>query len=134
VKWFEERYRTLIAAGVAANSLPEPPPGTAKSRGCPKQSPAKNLLDRLQLHQAQVLAFMYDFRVPFDNNQAERDLRMMKLKQKISGGFRTLAGAQMFSRIRGYISTLNKQGLPVLESLKQVFLGNPAMPTPLQPE
>jgi transposase len=59
---------------------------------------------------------------------------MMKLKQKISGGFRTLAGAQMFSRIRGYISTLKKQGLPVLESLKQVFLGNPARPTPLQPE
>lgn len=77
---------------------------------------------------------MYDFRVPFDHNQAQRDLRMMKLKQKISGGFRSVAGAQMFGRIRGYISTLKKQGLPVLESLKQVFLGNPTMPTTLQPE
>lgn len=77
---------------------------------------------------------MYDFRVPFDNNQAERDLRMMKLKQKISGGFRSVAGALMFGRIRGYISTLKKQGLNVLDYLKQVFLGNPIMPTLLQPE
>lgn len=134
LKSFEERYRTLITAGLAANPSPEPPPDTAKSRGRPKQSPAKNLLDRLQLHQTQVLAFMYDFRVPFDNNQAERDLRMMKLKQKISGGFRSVAGAQMFGRIRGYISTLKKQELNILEALKQVFLGNPTMPTMLQPE
>lgn len=133
VQWFEHRYQTLIAAGLAANPVPDPPSNAVKSRGRPKQSPAKNLLDRLQ-HQALVLAFMYDFRVPFDNNQAERDLRMMKLKQKISGGFRSRDGAQMFSRIRGYISTLKKQGLNVLDALKQVFLGNPTLPTLLQPE
>lgn len=133
VPWFEHRYQALIAAGLAANSVPDPPPDAMKSRGRPKQSPAKNLLDRLQ-HQALVLAFMYDFRVPFDNNQAERDLRMMKLKQKISGGFRSVEGAQMFGRIRGYISTLKKQGLNVLDALKQVFLGNPTLPTLLQPE
>jgi len=133
IQWFEERYRTLIEAGLAANPVPELTPDAAKSRGRPKQSPAKNLLDRLQ-HSDQVLAFMYDFRVPFDNNQAERDLRMMKLKQKISGGFRSVKGAQMFGRIRGYISTLKKQGLNVLEALKQVFLNNPTMPTTLQPE
>lgn len=133
VQWFEERYQALIQAGLAANPLPELPPDAVKPRGRPKQSPAKNLLDRLQ-HQDPVLAFMYDFRVPFDNNQAERDLRMMKLKQKISGGFRSVEGAQMFARIRGYISTLKKQGLNVLDALKQVFLGNPVMPTMLQPE
>jgi len=135
MRWFVDRYQTLIVAGLAANPAPDPPPPDAvKSRGRPKQSLAKNLLDRLQHHQAQVLAFMTDFRVPFDNNQAERDLRMMKLKQKISGGFRSVEGAQMFGRIRGYISTLKKQGLNVLEALKQVFLGNPTMPTILQPE
>ena len=76
---------------------------------------------------------MYDFRVPFDNNQAERDLRMMKLKQKISGTFRSLKGAQMFCRIRAYISTLRKQGVNVLDAIRQVFLANPVSPN-LQPE
>jgi transposase len=134
VQWFEERYQLLVAAGLTANPSPESPPDAEKSRGRPKQSPAKNLLDRLAQHQAQVLAFMYDFRVPFDNNQAERDLRMMKLKQKISGGFRSVEGAQMFGRIRGFISTLKKQGLPVLNALKQVFLGNFSIPSMFQPE
>ncbi|KAM3116350.1 IS66 family transposase [Phormidesmis sp. 146-33] len=130
VQWFEERYAMLVTAGLAANPSPVSPPDAVKSRGRPKQSPAKNLLDRLQQHQSQVLAFMHDFRVPFDNNQAERDLRMMKLKQKISGGFRSVKGAQMFGRIRGYISTLKKQGFNVLDALKQVFLGNPTIPQP----
>jgi transposase len=130
VQWFEERYQMLVSAGLAANPLPDLPPDAVKSRGRPKQSPPKNLLDRLHQHQSQVLAFMHDFRIPFDNNQAERDLRMMKLKQKISGGFRSVEGAQMFGRIRGYISTLKKQGLNVLDALKQVFLGNPTIPQP----
>jgi transposase len=130
VQWFESRYEMLVEVGLAANPVPQPSPDAAKSRGRPKQSPAKNLLDRLQQHQSQVLAFMHDFRIPFDNNQAERDLRMMKLKQKISGGFRSVEGAQMFGRIRGYISTLKKQGLNVLDALKQVFLGNPTIPQP----
>ncbi len=102
----------------------------AKSRGRPNQSAAKNLLDRLAQHPSQGLALMHDFRVPFDNNQAARDLRMMKLKQKISSGFCSVEAAQMFGRIRGYISTLKKQGLNVLDALKQVFLGDPNIPQP----
>jgi transposase len=130
---FKRRYQELIEAGLIVN----PPLPTdlelPKPKGRPKQSPPKNLLDRLQLHQSAVLLFMHDWRVPFDNNQAERDLRMMKLKQKISGTFRSMEGAQHFCRIRGYICTLRKQGIQVLDALKLVFMETPLFPT-LQPE
>ncbi|MEM9448929.1 MAG: transposase, partial [Cyanobacteria bacterium P01_E01_bin.6] len=71
--------------------------------------------------------------VPFDNNQSERDLRMMKLKQKISGCFRSEDGAKRFCRIRGYLSTLRKQGRNIMGALIDLFSGNPQSPLP-QPE
>jgi transposase len=123
---FEQRYRAVIDQALAAN--PPPPPPAVKPRGRVKQSPPRNLLVRLERNQAAVLGFMHDFAVPFDNNQAERDLRMMKLKQKISGGFRSAEGAKMFCRIRGYLSTLRKQGIPVLDALVSLFMGDPVLP------
>jgi transposase len=95
------RYERAIAAGYQAHP-PAPAPAIPK-RG--KQSPARNLLDRLSKHQDAVLRFLDDFDVPFDNNLAERDIRMVKLKQKISGCFRSTGGAEGFARIRGYLST-----------------------------
>ena len=80
-----------------------------------------------------MLRFATDFRVPFDNNQAERDIRMAKLQQKISGGWRTLPGAQRFCRLRSYISTARKQQVGVLPALRQVFEGDPWLPAAADP-
>jgi transposase len=122
---FEQRYLALLDQGDVAN-----PPATERTqaRGKLKQSPARNLLNRLRKHQGTVLAFMFDFNVPFDNNQAERDLRMVKLKQKIAGCFRTTAGATRFCTIRSYIATVRKHGISILEALTGALLGSPFRP------
>ena len=125
---FGRRYQTILAEGYAANPRPSGTAGSPKKRGRQKQSPARNLLDRLQTHQDAVLAFMTDWRVPFDNNQAERDLRMIKVQQKVSGCFRTPTGAIHFCRVRGYLSTLKKQGQRLLPALQSVFAGQPLLP------
>lgn len=125
------RYREVLDEGMRLNPLAPVP--DQRGRGRPKQSKVRNLLDRLSQFEGEVLAFVTNFAVPFDNNLAERDLRMIKVQQKVSGGFRSAEGVVVFCRIRGYLSTLRKQGLPLLAALESVFLGHPLSPN-LVPE
>jgi hypothetical protein len=117
------RYGRIISAGHLAN--PAPPPGR---RRWPLEARSANLVARLDSQRADALRFCADFSAPFDNNQAERDLRMVKLQQKISARWRTLAGAKAFCVIRSYISTARKQRQDVLAALRQVFEGHPWLP------
>jgi hypothetical protein len=127
---FEDRYDHIIERA----KLENPPPITSnsqrpiKKRGKRKKTKALNLLERLQMYRREVLAFMYDFEVPFDNNQAERDIRMMKVQQKISGTFRSWEGANIFCRIRGYISTVKKNSISVIDAIQGAFEGKPFVP------
>lgn len=120
-------YDTVIALGFAENPLPEakPPPG---KRGKPKKTKARNLVERFEKRKDAILRFVHDFKVPFDNNLAERDIRMMKVQQKISGCFRSQEGAEQFCHLRSYISTIRKQGLNVWEALGSLFDGDVLMP------
>ncbi len=123
---WKARYAALLEEGYRANP-PDPPPEASK-RGRRKQSAARNLLDRLSTHQEAVLRFLDNVAVPFDNSLAERDIRMVKVQQKVSGCFRSPAGAMAFCRIRGYLSTLRKQGCALLTALEQALVGHPVLP------
>ncbi|MEA1927089.1 MAG: IS66 family transposase [Candidatus Auribacterota bacterium] len=125
---FEELYSKFIDEGYVGNPMPEKKLTTRKKRGRPKKPKAINLLNRFRDYEREILAFMYDFRVPFDNNLAERDLRMMKTQQKISGTFRSTNGADAFCRIRSYISTIRKNSENVIESIYNAFNGRPFIP------
>lgn len=116
---FEKAYDKLVRQGLCLNPIRYK---KNRKRGRQKQSKATNLLIRLKEYRSSILAFMYDFSIPFTNNLAERDLRMVKVKQKISGTFRSREGAFFFCRIRGFISTVKKNNSNVLDAISQIFL------------
>jgi transposase len=120
----EQAYRQHLEADFAYHeSLAPLPKG---KRGRTKQRDGKNLLDRLKEKRDCVLRFMHDFSVPF-TNQGERDIRMVKLKQKIAGTFRALHSGQIFCRTRSYISTARKQGWNIWDSLADAIRGSPRL-------
>jgi transposase len=121
------KYQAILREGFTENPEPQVQPGH-RPRGRPKHTKAQNLLLRLRLHERSVLAFLYDSQVPFSNNLAEQDLRMMKVQQKISGAFRTLEGAQTFARIRAYLSTVRKNNRDVFQETVAALSGRPFMP------
>ncbi len=126
---FEKLWQQTLDEGYAAN--PDPPPPKKKKRGRPAKGKARNLVERFDLRRHEVLAFMHDFDVPFDNNQAERDLRMNKVKQKISGCFRAVAYSEDFCDLRSYICTARKNAVGAFEALCGLFTGTPfCLPAP----
>ncbi len=127
VRAFAARYQRILDQAYAQNPLSPAPAG--KKRGRRKKTKPRNLLERLDEHRQEALAFMYDFSVPFDNNLAERDIRMMKVQQKISGLFRSEEGAKAFCRIRSYISTARKNAMGALDAIARVFTGDPFLPS-----
>lgn len=120
-------YEAIVACGMAENPLPDSQPAP-KKRGRRKKAKPRNLVERFARHKGDILRFIHDFKVPFDNNLAERDIRMMKVQQKISGCFRSWQGAQQFCLLRAYISTIRKQGLNVWQALGSLFDGPILLP------
>jgi transposase len=122
-----KRYAQLVKKAVSLNA---PLPRRKHVSGAPKKKrtslpTASRMSERLRRHRDEVLRFMRDLSVPFDNNGSERDLRMIKLQQKISGCFRTPDGARTFCRVRSYLSTARKQGHSLLDALERAFNGKP---------
>ena len=125
---WRERYGRILQAGREANPLN--PAQKANPRA--KRSKEQNLLERLESYDDCILAFLWAVELPFTNNEGERTLRMMKVRMKISGCFRTVEGARRHARIRSYISTLRKRGLPVLKYLRRALDGRPFLPQALK--
>lgn len=120
-------YHAILKNGRLAN--PPSPPPLLKKPGREKQTKPQNLLNRLEKHEAWILAFLHDFRIPFTNNLAEQDIRMIKVKQKISGSFRSPNSAESFLAVRSYISTSRKNDLQIFPAITAALDGKPFIPS-----
>ena len=119
---FDRKYDNLIEQARKENPLPKT---TEKKRGRKKKGKILALVERLANYKASVCLFIHNFMVPFDNNQAERDLRMIKVKTKVSGCFRTEEGARDYLKIMSYVGTAHKQGYNAYEAIKNALSGHP---------
>lgn len=127
---YHAAYQQIIATGYRENPLNTIRTGR---RGFIAQTPTRNLLCRMDAHREDVLRFAHDFQVPFDNNLVERDIRMVKLQQKISGCWRTSTGADQFLALRAYLSTARKQGRDILDALTRLAAREPWIPQAASP-
>lgn len=127
----QDRYFEILQEGYQQN--PEPPPKAKGKRGRTARGKALNLLDRFRDHSEAVMAFVLDPGVPFDNNHAERDLRMMKIRQKISGCFRALDLPEAFARLRSVVATAAKHSVSALRAIEVLFESNPSLEAIIHP-
>jgi transposase len=119
---FDRLYDRIIAQAYRKNPVPK---SIEKKRGRPKKGKILSLVERLAVHKASICLFIKNFAVPFDNNQAERDIRMIKTKTKVSGCFRSLDGASNYLKIMSYVGTAKKLKLNPYEAIRQAILGTP---------
>ncbi len=120
LEYFLKKYDEILEEGIQMNPLPKV---IKPKRGKPLKGKKRALIHRLSIHKAAVCLFVTNFKVPFTNNQAERDIRMSKVKKKIVGTFRTYKGAQTFVKIMAYMSTLSKNGVGAFEAIKAAMKG-----------
>lgn len=119
---FQQEYEDILARAYTEN----PQPATSeKKRGRKKNGKVLSLIKRLDTHKEAVCLFIKNFSVPFDNNQAERDVRMVKVKTKVSGCFRSIEGAEDYLKIMSYVGTAKKKGFNPFEAIKKAIIGNP---------
>jgi transposase len=124
LKGFDEQYHKIIKLAYEENPPPEDT-GGAKKRGRKKKGKTLSLIERLDKHKESVCLFAHRFEVPFCNNQAERDCRMIKTKTKVSGCFRSLVGAENYLKIMSYVGTAKKHGISGYEAIRQAVMGMP---------
>ncbi len=120
LKYFDLKYDGIIGEALKANPIQDKPKG---KRGRQKKGKIRSLIERFATYKGEVCLFINDFKVPFDNNQAERDIRMIKVKQKVSGTFRVKEGADHFVRIMSYIGTMTKNGVDSYNAIKVALTG-----------
>jgi len=121
LKYFNKKYNEILNEAIKQNPIKPKPAG---KRGRAKKGKIRALVDRFIKYKGEVCLFLNNFNIPFDNNQAERDIRMLKVKQKVSGGFRTQKGANTFTTIMSYLSTANKHKIDAFTAIKSALKGN----------